>query len=62
MEIRKSKSETGKSKSETGKSELEIRKSKFEKGENGGNHSPLPWGEGGPQPAFSSAGAGRVRG
>ena len=24
--------------------------------------SPLPWGEGGPQPALSSAGAGRVRG
>jgi len=24
--------------------------------------SPLPWGEGGPLPAFSSAGAGRVRG
>ena len=23
---------------------------------------PLPWGEGGPQPALSSAGAGRVRG
>ena len=25
-------------------------------------HSPLPWGEGGPRPAFSLAGAGRVRG
>jgi hypothetical protein len=25
-------------------------------------HSPLPWGEGGPLPALSSAGAGRVRG
>ena len=24
-------------------------------------HSPLPWGEGGPRPALSSAGAGRVR-
>ena len=26
------------------------------------NRSPLPWGEGGPRPAFSPAGAGRVRG
>ena len=26
------------------------------------NSSPLPWGEGGPRPAFSPAGAGRVRG
>jgi hypothetical protein len=25
-------------------------------------HNPLPWGEGGPLPAFSPAGAGRVRG